>query len=132
VRFKDLLGRKPEPDVSTGRLITTPAAPVEGRTSAPASAHQDQGELRRDRPDSLADVFAHLLAAEQGESPPPPARLPTRLSDEDVERISARVASRLADGPLRADVQRIVGEVAERLVREEIARIRGAAESESS
>jgi hypothetical protein len=53
-----------------------------------------------------------------------------RLSDADIERLSARVAERFAAGPLRDEVRRIVAEVSERMVREEIARIRHVAESE--
>lgn len=155
MRLKDLLGKKSEPDVPTGRLITAADAHVFGAAPAPVAPHPPplahdpascsetspkqpsaaKAGLRTSAPDSLADAFARLLAAEQGEAPPPASpppfpSLPPRLSDEDVERISARVAERFAEGPLRADVQRVVADVAERLVREEIARIRRAAESE--
>jgi hypothetical protein len=160
VRFKDLLGRKPESEVTTGRLITTPDAP-----DASASARSHSGERRRDlddqpsarlrrsadasaeaeaasgrgvgpvAPSSLADAFARLLAAEQGDAGAlvatrlPAPSLPARLSDADIERLSARIAARLIEGPVGDEVRRIVADVAARLVREEIARIREAVET---
>ena len=135
MRFKDLIGRKSEPEVSPGRLVTTPAAPAAPnppahRTApgAPIAPIAPATPAPR-APEPLADLFARLLATEQGEPLPPQSSLPIRLSEADVERIAARVAERVA-GPLREDVRRVVGEVSERLVRAEIARIRGAAESE--
>ena len=121
MRFKNLIGRKPEPEVSPGRLVTAPAAP--GPRTAPIAPDAPVA------PGSIADLFARLLATEQGEPSPPPSSLPIRLSEADVERIAARVAERV-EGSLREEVRRVVGEVSERLVRAEIARIRSAAESE--
>jgi hypothetical protein len=86
------------------------------------------GSVRREQPESLGDVFARLLAAEQGEPPPPPGSVPFRLSDADVERVAARVVERF-DATLRDEVRRLVAEAAQRLIREEIDRIRRAAES---
>jgi hypothetical protein len=51
------------------------------------------------------------------------------LSEEDIERIAARVADRLLHASPADPVTRIVSEVAERLVREEIARMRAAAQA---
>jgi hypothetical protein len=51
------------------------------------------------------------------------------LSEEDIERIAARVAERLLHASPSDPVTRIVSDVAERLVREEIARMRAAAQA---
>jgi hypothetical protein len=86
----------------------------------------------------VADAFAALFAAEQGEPLPEPPHEPPHafdatgqgaltLSDEAIERIAARVADLLTHGLLGQSVSRVVTEVSERLVREEIARIRSAA-----
>ncbi len=81
---------------------------------------------------SLADAFAAILAAEQGESSPSVA--PTwpaaggwssAVSDDLVEQVTGRVLDRLSDyRVLRETVADIVSSVAERLVREEIERIK--------
>ena len=58
----------------------------------------------------------------------PPDKTPRpELSEEDVERIAARVADRLLHASPADPITRIVSDVAERLVREEIARMRAAA-----
>ncbi|MEW6320030.1 MAG: hypothetical protein AB1635_02965, partial [Acidobacteriota bacterium] len=81
----------------------------------------------------VADAFAEMLAAEQGEpraasparpAPPPPAPPAFEITDALIERIAAEVARRLVGGPLRDAVADVVGASAERLVREEIERIR--------
>ena len=54
------------------------------------------------------------------------------LSEEDIERIAARVADRLMHASPADPVTRIVSEVAERLVREEIARMRAAAQAKQT
>jgi CheY-like chemotaxis protein len=72
----------------------------------------------------LANAFAALLAAEQGQVVPQPgvalAPPPQRLSEDVIEDIVERVIARLADDAVR----RTVTETAERLVREEIDRIK--------
>lgn len=72
----------------------------------------------------LANAFAALLAAEQGQVVAPPgvglAPPPQRLSEDVIEDIVERVIARLADDAVR----RTVMETAERLVREEINRIK--------
>jgi hypothetical protein len=158
VRFKDLLGRsnKPDPEPSSGRLVTTPgglappspppqtsaeppAVPPEPPKPAVEAAKSPTPVAGRAADLPVADAFAHLLAVEQGElvaAPEPepevaaaaPAAIAT-LSDADVERIALRVAERLGRTTFAADVQRIVADVSERLIREEIQRIRQAAES---
>jgi len=90
---------------------------------------------------ALADAFAALLAAEQGEPSPataPPwpgtakaaphdsGTLPAApvATDVLVEEIMARILERLSDQVVRETVAEIVSKVAERLVREEIERIK--------
>jgi CheY-like chemotaxis protein len=107
-----------------------PAAPLAGAAAVP--------QRNAAAPESaVADAFAALFAAEQGEPLPLPPAEPQpafsaeqaalTLSDEVIERIAARVADRLTEGLLGQTVSRVVTEVSERLVREEIARIRSAA-----
>jgi hypothetical protein len=77
----------------------------------------------------IADVFAMMLAAEQGEPgaavPRPPGREPAPVvTDALVEEVTRRVLERLAPDTARGVVAEVVSDVAERLVREEIARIR--------
>jgi hypothetical protein len=79
---------------------------------------------------ALADAFAALLAAEQGEplpasgtwpgAPPPSAGVNEALVDEVVRRVLAR----LSDTAVRDSVADIASKVAERLIREEIERIK--------
>ena len=80
----------------------------------------------------MADAFAALLAAEQGEAPSPaagtwPAASPPAsafVSDELIEDVTRRVLDRLSDTVVREAVADIASKVAERLIREEIARIK--------
>ena len=81
---------------------------------------------------SLADAFAALLAAEQGEPTPPVApswpvvaAAPAAVSDDLVEAVTRRVLDRLTDHRVvRETVADVVSSIAERLVREEIERIK--------
>ena len=81
-------------------------------------------------PPSLADAFASLLAAEQGDAEraqtvypwPRPVSLPA-VSEELIERVAERVIARLSDGVGSELVAQVVARVAEKLVREEIDRI---------
>ena len=71
----------------------------------------------------LANAFAALLAAEEGEPVGEPVfgLLPaTRLGEDEIEQIVERVIARLTDETVR----RTVIDTAERLVREEIERIK--------
>lgn len=79
------------------------------------------GDLGPAKP-HLANAFAALLAAEQGEVVPQPggALAPPQLSEDAIEDIVRRVIARMADDAVR----RTVLETAERLVREEIDRIK--------
>jgi hypothetical protein len=81
---------------------------------------------------ALADAFAALLAAEQGE--PLPGNAPgwpatatapaPVVTDAIVEDITRRVLDRLSDQVVRETVADIVSKVAEQIVREEIERIK--------
>jgi len=90
---------------------------------------------------SVADAFAAILAAEQGEpasatrpgwpiiqapAPEPAAPAPLDLSDDQVNRIVGQVLDRMSDRIVRETVTGIATDTAERLVREEIDRIKNA------
>jgi hypothetical protein len=72
---------------------------------------------------SLAEAFAALLAAEQGQHFSPALTPPPTIPDRVVEDIVQRVIARMSDQAVRETVV----DIAERLVREEIARIKGIA-----
>jgi CheY-like chemotaxis protein len=79
----------------------------------------------------LANAFAALLAAEQGQPGADPAfgLVPApRLGEDEIERIVQRVIDRLTDETVR----RTVVDTAERLVREEIERIKRHARASGS
>ena len=80
----------------------------------------------------IADRFAALLAAEQGErpstataAPPSPPATPTAIPDAIVDEITTKVLEKLSDTVVRDTVAQLVSRIAERLVRDEIARIKG-------
>jgi hypothetical protein len=83
----------------------------------------------------VADMFAALFAAEQGEAVapaalhqaplPPPG--PATVTDSLVDEVTRRVVERLSPDAANELVAQIVSEVAERLIREEISRIKAAA-----
>jgi hypothetical protein len=88
---------------------------------------------------SVADAFAAILAAEQGDSgsgthpgwpviqaPEPAAPVPLELSDDQLNRIVGQVLDRMSDRIVRDTVTGIATDTAERLVREEIERIKNA------
>ena len=78
----------------------------------------DEGPARQPH---LANAFAALLAAEEGDTSAAfPGFGPPALSDEMIEDIVNRVIARLGDSIVRQTVT----EVAERLVRQEIERIK--------
>ena len=79
----------------------------------------------------LADAFAALLEAEQGEAEPSTrpawpsgAASGPAVTDDLVERVSRRVLEQLTDRALRDAVDEKVSAIAERLVREEIERLK--------
>jgi CheY-like chemotaxis protein len=69
---------------------------------------------------SLAEAFAALLAAEQGQSIAPASVRPEDIPDDTIEAIVRRVIERMGTDAVRPTVL----DVAERMVREEIARIK--------
>jgi CheY-like chemotaxis protein len=80
---------------------------------------------------SLADAFAALLAAEQGDAAsatalawPGTKRAPAAATDELVADVTRRVLDAMSDRVVRDTVADIVSQIAERLVREEIDRIK--------
>lgn len=88
---------------------------------------------------SVADAFAAILAAEQGEpasatrpgwpiiqAPAAPEPAPLDLTDDQVNRIVGQVLDRMSDRIVRETVAGIATDTAERLVREEIDRIKNA------
>ncbi len=83
-------------------------------------------------PPSLADAFASLLAAEQGDLDraraaypwPRPAAPPSE--DDLVERVAERVVDRLSNDVTGELVSEVVARVAERLVHDQIGRIKPA------
>lgn len=77
----------------------------------------------------LADAFAALLAAEQGDPSAVPAGWPAAAPSTDalVDQISRRVLDHVSarlDASVRDTVTDLVSELAERLIREEIERIK--------
>jgi CheY-like chemotaxis protein len=142
-----------EPEIPTldGVLGAKPGSRVEDHTPPPPvpvelSAYEsdDTGpELHpepglhsyanRDGRNLVADMFAALFAAEQGESvapavpAAPPQGEPAAVTDSLVDEVTRRVVERLAPDAAHDLVAQIVSEVAERLVREEISRIKAAA-----
>jgi CheY-like chemotaxis protein len=80
------------------------------------------------RQPALANAFAALLAAEEGDTTAdfaPMLAAPAALGDDAIEDIVQRVLTRMSDDTMR----RAVLETAERLVREEIDRIKRAAKA---
>jgi CheY-like chemotaxis protein len=113
---------------------SVPAAPPPTPAPAPAVAPAPALELPLPNPPplpALADAFAALLAAEQGEASSSaaalwPASQPAAavVSDAQIDDIVRRVLARLSDTAVRDAVTDVASKVAERLVREEIERIK--------
>jgi CheY-like chemotaxis protein len=104
------------------------AAPPAG--AAPAAPPAPAAPARPAALPALADAFAALLAAEQGEvlaadAPAWPATAPSALdTDALTEEVTRRVLDRLSDQVVRETVAGIVSKVAEQLVRDEIDKIK--------
>jgi CheY-like chemotaxis protein len=124
--------------------LGTPPMPVELNeyepvlSQAPASSRISSAVRESlepiERRNLVADMFAALFAAEQGESVAPapsfaPARResPGEVTDNLVDEVTRRVLERIAPDAANELVAQIVSEVAERLIREEISRIKAAA-----
>jgi len=123
----------PAEDLSTA--ISELHEPPPQRTPAADSLASWDPELASDfapaRQPHLANAFAALLAAEEGEPVGEPVfgLLPaTRLGEDEIEQIVERVIARLTDETVR----RTVIDTAERLVREEIERIKRHARTSGS
>ena len=109
-------------------LLAPPAPVAPVRPAAPAL------ELPLPNPPplpALADAFAALLAAEQGEPLSttagtwPASLRPAAVVDEElIEDVTRRVLDRLSDTVVREAVADIASTIAERLIREEIERIK--------
>jgi CheY-like chemotaxis protein len=129
--------------VDEGPAVVVPTAPIESQaTSSGATLPPAAPALQLPLPNppplpSLADAFAALLAAEQGEpsaagalwpatAPPVAAPPPAAVSDEVIEAITRRVLERLSDTVVRDAVSDIASKIAERLIQEEIERIKAA------
>ena len=120
-----------------GPVETASPAPVASASPAPAalpppalSAQLPAEAIVRTAPPSLADAFASLLAAEQGDTDrartvyPWPGPGPSAgVTEALIEQVTERVIARLSDSVTNELVARVVTRVAERLVREEIDRI---------
>jgi CheY-like chemotaxis protein len=111
------------------RSAPSPIAPtpipvsVSAPTSPPGTSAPAQGQPAAALP-SLAEAFAALLGAEQGQAVAPSTAAASPADRNDmVEDIVRRVIERMGDHA----VQRTVLDVAERLVREEIERIKAKA-----
>lgn len=108
--------------VPTPPPVAAPApAPVAAPVPVPAPAPVPVPAPQVLPPPSLADAFAALLAAEQGQPLAPSAVRTGDLPDAAMDDIVKRVIARMADQTVRNTVI----DVAERLVREEIQRIKG-------
>jgi CheY-like chemotaxis protein len=139
--LESLLAVSSAPQPEDPHSAATPT-PVELSEYQPASqpAAPRAGSAVRESPEPLdgrnlvADMFAALFAAEQGEVVAPTAPLaasrpqtPATVSDALVDEVTRRVVARLAPDAANELVAQIVSDVAERLIREEIARIKASA-----
>lgn len=118
--------------VPTAQTAASPPAPPARPAPAPAAPSNTPSGPAASSP--LADAFALLLAAEQGQGLPGaglnwPVPAPAASVDTDalVHRVAVRVLGQLSDRVVRETVADIVSKVAERLVRAEIERIKSAA-----
>jgi CheY-like chemotaxis protein len=114
------------PDLATRQSAAVPppqhAALPPPTQSAPVPAAQPAPSAPAVPPmPPLADAFAALLAAEQGQPIVPSAHRTGAVSDDQIDEIVKRVIDRLGNESMR----RAVLDTAERLVREEIDRIKG-------
>ncbi len=104
---------------------------VSARRSRPDTATPEQSAPRpaADAPvPTLAEAFAALLAAEQGQAVAPAAVPREAVAADVIEQVTRRVIERMSD----AAVREIVLDVAERLVREEIDRIKSSSRDRDS
>ena len=122
----------PEPRVPVELAEYEPV--MQHTTARPPSAVKESLQPREGR-NLVADMFAALFAAEQGEAVTPaapyqashPVSGPVTVTEGLVDEVTRRVVERLAPDAANELVAQIVSEVAERLIREEISRIKAAA-----
>jgi CheY-like chemotaxis protein len=107
----------PAPPPAAGPQMTATPQTTAAQTAAPQPASQAAAPQP-----SLAEAFALLLSAEQGQqySPSTSAAPAAAVSEQVIEDIVSRVIARMGDQSMRSAVL----EAAERLVREEIARLK--------
>jgi CheY-like chemotaxis protein len=116
------------PAADTQETLASPPSPAGIAAAPPHAAPAPSGQPAGLPP--LADAFAALLAAEQGEPVPAhvslwPAGSPAAVANDTmIEEITRRVLDRLSDHVVRETVGEIVSRVAEELVRQEIERIK--------
>ena len=118
-----------------------PPPAVSGQAGPPALAEDAAGPAPREpavpaveapAPPTLAEAFASLLAAEQGDlararSAFPWPRQAAPVDEEDlIERVTERVVERLSNDVTGELVSEVVARVAERLVRDQIGGIKPA------
>ena len=117
--------------------VPAPAASAPAESPAPAAEAGDSAPpvpavaaVEAPPPPSLADAFASLLAAEQGDldraraAYPWPRQAAPVSEDDLIERVAERVVQRLSDDVTGELVSEVVARVAERLVRDQIGRIK--------
>jgi CheY-like chemotaxis protein len=112
-------------DPSRGYAPVTPPAPAPSHAPSPRAftdAPAPAAAAHTAAMPSLAEAFAALLSAEQGQPVAPSAIPAVPVTDQMVEEIVRRVIARMSDEAVRETVL----DVAERLVRQEIERIKGA------
>jgi len=129
-------------DLDAAPLADTPAEPTEPAQGAPPVSTPPRQVTSapppaagppptRAAPPSLADAFASLLAAEQGDAdrartlyPWAAAPTPAGADEELIERVTEQVLARLSDTVSTELVTQVVASVAERLVRAELDRLK--------
>jgi CheY-like chemotaxis protein len=129
-----------EPAAEYHPSVVSPSAPAYSDNAAAFAAPLSASRLELPLPNvpplpHLADAFAALLAAEQGEPLPtgalwPAAEVapsaPERFSEETIDTITRRVLEKLSDSVVRQTVADMASTIAERVIREEIERIKAA------
>ena len=118
----------PDPAPAASAPAESPAPAAEAGDSAPPVPAV--AAVEAPPPPSLADAFASLLAAEQGDldraraAYPWPRQAAPVSEDDLIERVAERVVQRLSDDVTGELVSEVVARVAERLVRDQIGRIK--------
>ncbi len=127
----------PAMEAASPAAEAAPLAPTDGGGAADATPSTVPADatpsavpaVEAPAPPTLADAFASILAAEQGDLDRARTAYPWRQAapagDEDlVERVAERVIERLSDEVTEELVSEVVARVAERLVRDQIGRVK--------